>query len=118
MIYGPQTQARATLAEAVQELANRGPGGLFVSRDEEVVQVYRLLLERGVRPGRDIEIISCDNENIRLAMLHPRPATIEIATADIARRAVRRLETRIKQPREAPVRILVTPHLVLPDEGG
>src|SRR5439155_13761962 len=107
---------RPTLAEVLDELVARRPAGLFVSRDEEVVQVYRLLGERGVEPGRDVRIVSCDNENVRLSMLHPRPATIEIGTAEIARRAVRRLENRIKNPLEAPVRVLVNPQLVPPDE--
>ena len=114
--YGAEAQSRPTLAEVLDELVARRPAGLFVSRDEEVVQVYQLLGERGVEPGRDVRIVSCDNENVRLSMLHPRPATIEIGTAEIARRAVRRLENRIKNPLEAPVRVLVNPQLVPPDE--
>jgi len=113
-LCGPQTRAAATLAEVIDELCAERPAGLFVSRDEELAQVYRLLAERGCKPGRDIEIVSCDNENVRLSMLDPRPASIEIGTAELALRAVRRLEGRMKHPDEPPVRILVTPRLVLP----
>jgi DNA-binding LacI/PurR family transcriptional regulator len=81
------------------------------------VQVYRLLAERGVTPGADMTVVSCDNENVRLSMLHPRPASIEIGTAEIARFAVRRLIQRIKHPEDPPVRILVNPKLVLPVNG-
>jgi len=109
-----ETKLGRTLEDVVDEVVRRRPAGLFVSRDEEVVQVYRLLAERGVVPGRDVHVISCDNENVRLSMLHPRPATIEIGTCEIARRAVRRLETRIHHPSEPPVRILANPRLVLP----
>jgi DNA-binding LacI/PurR family transcriptional regulator len=113
-LCGPETRARATLAALMDELCAQRPAGLFVSRDEELVQVYRLLAERDCEPGRDIRIVSCDNENVRLSMLDPRPASIEIGTAELALRAVRRLEARMKHPDEPPVRILVTPRLVLP----
>ena len=113
-ICGPETRAFAALAPLIDDLVARRPDGLFVSRDEELVPVYRLLEECGVTPGRDIDVVSCDNENVRLSMLDPRPASIEIGTAEIARRAVRRLEARIRHPAEPPVRILVNPHLVLP----
>ena len=114
-LCGPETRVRPTLAELIDEFCTNRPAGVFVSRDEELVQVYRLLGERGCVPGRDIEIISCDNENVRLSMLQPRPASIEIGTAELALRAVRRLEGRMKHPAEPAVRILVTPRLVLPD---
>jgi LacI family transcriptional regulator len=109
-----ETKLGRTLEDVVDEVVRRRPAGLFVSRDEEVVQVYRLLAERGVVPGRDVHVVSCDNENVRLSMLHPRPASIEIGTADIARRALRRLQMRMRYPAEAPVRILITPHLIEP----
>jgi LacI family transcriptional regulator len=117
-ICGPETRGFRGLAPLVDELVAQRPHGLFVSRDEELVAVYRLLAEHGVRPGRDLEIVSCDNENVRLSMLDPRPASIEIGTAELALRAVRRLEGRMKQPDEPPVRILVTPRLVLPPKDG
>jgi DNA-binding LacI/PurR family transcriptional regulator len=93
-----------------------GPLGLFVSRDEETVHVYRLLRENGVEPGRDVVVISCDNEFVRLSTLHPRPATIDLQAAQIARHAVRRLGARIKHRDEPPVRILVNPHLVFGED--
>ena len=118
-ICGPETRRSRGLAPLIDELVARRPHGLFVSRDEELGAVYRLLADHRVRPGRDIEVVSCDNENVRLSMLDPRPASIEIGTAELALRAVRRLEGRMRHPDEPPVRILVTPRLVLtPDASG
>jgi DNA-binding LacI/PurR family transcriptional regulator len=114
LCYGPNAHARAALPELVAALAQHRPDGLFVSRDEELMNLYPLLRASGLEPGVDVRIISCDNENVRLSMLHPRPASIEIGTADIARRAVRRLKLRMRYPAEAPVRILITPHLIEP----
>jgi len=91
---------------------HRGPTGLFVSRDEEVVAVYRLARERGLEPGRDLVVISCDNDQIRLSMLHPRPASIDLGAAEIAQRAVQRLARRIKHRNESPVRLLTMPRLI------
>jgi LacI family transcriptional regulator len=113
-ICGPETRRFRGLAPLIDELVARRPHGVFVSRDEELVTVYRLLADHDIRPGRDIEVVSCDNENVRLSMLDPRPASIEIGTAELAFRAVRRLEGRMKHPDEPPVRILVTPRLVPP----
>ncbi|HYO10630.1 MAG TPA: LacI family DNA-binding transcriptional regulator [Tepidisphaeraceae bacterium] len=112
--YGAGAVARATYEDVVDEAISRRADGIFVSRDEEVMQLYPLLRRRGVEPGRDVQVISCDNETVRLSMLHPRPASIELGTAEIGRRAVRRLELRMRHPVEQPVRILVNPQIVLP----
>jgi LacI family transcriptional regulator len=114
--YGTRSHARPTLSDLVDDVAARRPAGLFIPRDEETVQVYRLLAEHGIRPGRDIQIVSCDNEDVRLSMLHPRPTSIELNTAEIARQAVLRLITRIKKPDDRPLRIFVRPQLVLAQE--
>jgi LacI family transcriptional regulator len=111
--FSATTCARPSLPEVIDELIARRPSGIFVPRDEEVVQVYRLLAERGVIPGRDVQIISCDNEDVRLSMLHPRPASIDLGAAEIARHSVRRLISRIKHPDEPPVRIMVNPTIVV-----
>lgn len=112
--YGSRVVRETGIDRLVDRLAGSRTErlGLFVSRDEEAVHVYRLLREHGIEPGRDLEIVSCDNEAVRLSTLHPRPASIDLGAAEIARHAVRRLATRIKYPDEPPVRILVNPRLV------
>lgn len=88
--------------------------GLFISQDIETIGLYPLLTERGLQPGRDIRIISCNAEE-GLALLTPRPATIDIGTSELGRWAIQRLSNRVLRPTEAPVQLLVTPRLVLAD---
>lgn len=109
-----ETTADALVARLATNIKGSGRVGLFVSRDEETVHVYRLLAEHGLRPQEDVLVVSCDNEEVRLSTLFPRPASIDLSATEIARRAVRRLATRIKHHGEPPVRILVNPHLALP----
>ncbi|GAB4111104.1 MAG: LacI family DNA-binding transcriptional regulator [Phycisphaeraceae bacterium] len=70
------------------------PTGLFVPRDSLTVMVYHALRARGVEPGRDVEVISCNNEPV-LAGLDPRPATIDLRPEIIGRQAVDQLIRRI-----------------------
>lgn len=85
--------------------------GIFIPRDEETVLIYRLLFNRGIIPGRDCEIVSCDNEDVRLSALEPRPASIELGTEEIGRRAIQRLISRMSHPDEPEVRLQVCPSL-------
>jgi LacI family transcriptional regulator len=118
--YGCNVVAQPELTTLVQQLAKdqegKGTLGLFVSRDEETVHLYPLLRQNGLEPGRDVVIVSCDNESVRLSTLQPRPASIDLSATEIGRYAVRRLASRIKHPDEPPVRILVSPKLI-PGEG-
>src|SRR5436190_598156 len=52
--YGPRVRTKPTLAELVDEMIAAKPDGLFVTRDVETVEVYRLLESRGIRPDQDI----------------------------------------------------------------
>jgi len=88
------------------------PTGLFIPRDVLTIQLYRVLRRRGIEPGRDIEIISCDNIPA-LDALDPRPATIDVRPDEIGRRAVEQLIWRINQ-RDASLNVtsMVEPKLV------
>jgi LacI family transcriptional regulator len=114
--YGRDVVTAESLDKLVDKLvaAKPRPNGLFVPTDLLTTRVYPLLLERGVKPGRDITIISCDNEEVRLSALNPRPASIDIRPEDIGRRAVRRLLMRLENADEPAARIQVAPRLVLP----
>ena len=110
-LFGSNVIARPNLAELVDAFVAMSPRpkGLFVDRDATNAQVYPLLIKRGVQPGRDVIIISCDNEEVRLSALFPRPASIDLGTKEIGIRAVRRLLLRIANPDELPVFIQSMP---------
>jgi DNA-binding LacI/PurR family transcriptional regulator len=116
--YGVRAIAQPTLEAAIDAFvkASPRPAGLFVPRDEETVAVYRLLAARGVVPGRDLTVVSCDNEDMRLSALHPRPASIELGTMEIGRQAVRRLLSRMRRPHEPAIKIQAAPRLAMPAE--
>ncbi len=89
------------------------PTGLFVPLDFFTAIVYRQLDKRGIRPGRDLTIISANGELCFLAGLNPRPATIDIGGETIGRRAVEQLLSRIRNPKEARgLRMIVEPVII------
>jgi LacI family transcriptional regulator, purine nucleotide synthesis repressor len=92
------------------------PTGLFVPRDALTVMVYHELRARGVEPGRDVSVISCNNEPV-LGGLDPRPATIDLRPDLIGRQAVEQLIWRLRKPHD-PVSVVsaVEPRLV-PGDG-
>ncbi len=115
--YGPWVGVKAVSCPSFEELAaavaasEPRPDGIFVSQDVESVGLYPLLAARGMRPGQDLRIISCNNDDA-LALLSPRPATIDLNSGVIGRWAVRRLISRIARPEDAPIQILVKPTVV------
>ena len=92
------------------------PTGLFVPRDPLTVMVYHELRAQGIEPGRDVDVISCNNEPV-LAGLDPRPATIDLRADVIGRQAVEHLIQRVRKPHD-PVTVVsaVQPRLV-PGDG-
>jgi DNA-binding LacI/PurR family transcriptional regulator len=88
------------------------PTGLFVPKDAITVSVYGLLQQRGVRPGHDVDIVSCNNQKENLSLIHPSPASIDLNRETVARLAVERLLWRIREGTNSPpVRIVVSPTL-------
>lgn len=88
------------------------PTAIFTEADMVVQALYPALQARGILPGRDIDIISCNNERPLLVSLRPRPATLDIHAGEIGRRAVQRLLWRIRNPDEPAETILLEPSLV------
>ena len=111
--YGQRVVLAPTLDQVVARLAaaNPRPTGLFVACDRTTAQVYPVLARHGLQVGRDITLISCDNEQIRLSALHPRPASIDIGAEEIGFRSVVRLLARLRRPQEGPIVIQVSPRL-------
>lgn len=106
-------------ASTIDRLLERlpAPFGLFVAADAQVPGVYHALESRGLRPGKDVDVICCDNEEQFLSKLSPRPATIDIAPQLVGRRGVQQLLWRMRNPGERNrISVLVEPRLVLPEE--
>jgi DNA-binding LacI/PurR family transcriptional regulator len=122
--YGKRVVVAPTLEQLTERLAaavrtrqaGQHPLGLFCGNDAMTVAIFPLLSRLGVEVGRDLVIVSCDNEAIRLAGLSPRPTSIDIGAEEIGRRAVIRLGVRIQRPDEPTFSIHVSPRLVEPHE--
>ena len=106
----------ANIQSLVSSLAQHRerPDGLFVCNDATTGAVYPVLQAAGIRPGREIQIISCDAEEARLSGLYPRPMSIDIGAEEIGYRSVLRLLNRIQRPAGAPIIINVAPRLAPP----
>lgn len=83
---------------------------IFSPGDSYTVSIYQMLLRQGIRPGQDIDVLSCNNEDI-LEQLHPRPPSIDIHARSIGRMAVRQLIWRLENPGEPAVTLQMSPSL-------
>ncbi|MEX0332615.1 MAG: LacI family DNA-binding transcriptional regulator [Puniceicoccaceae bacterium] len=89
------------------------PTGLFVPSDRTSIQLYTALERKGLRAGRDVSIISCNNEKSMTANLHPALASIDVHAELIGHRAVDQLLWRIAHPNvETDMEILIKPSLI------
>lgn len=88
--------------------------GLFVPNDAQLPGLsHALQAHDGLRLGRDLDVISCDNESQFLSQVSPRPATIDINLELVGRRSVTQLLWRMRHPEETNrISILVEPTLV------
>lgn len=115
-----QTMDREHLGRLMQQLllATPRPTGLFVTADMAAPPVYLQLLQNGVQPGKEMEIVSCNNESSLLNGLEPRPAVVDIHAREVGQRAMERLLWRIDNPRASAADILIHPTLVVPGPSG
>jgi DNA-binding LacI/PurR family transcriptional regulator len=89
------------------------PTAVFVPADRTALQLYAALAHLGLRPGRDLSVISCNNERSLLMNLHPALATIDVHAETIGRLAVDQLMWRMKHLGEPnSVQVLIEPSLV------
>lgn len=108
---------RQQIDPLVEQLLDQSPRvtGLFVPNDLMTAIVYSALTQRGIRPGEDVQIVSCNNEMSCLVGLHPRPATIDVGAEAIGRRGIEQLLWRMRHPEDdRPSSLAVTPLLVRP----
>lgn len=88
------------------------PTAIFLAADTLAPAVCAELQRRGLTAGEDVDLISCNNEQMLLNHVHPRPATIDIHAEQVGRKAVEQLLWRIDHPTEPRVTIALEPTLV------
>ena len=89
------------------------PTAIFVPADRTAVQLYSALTAKGLVVGRDVSVISCNNEHPHLMNLEPAVTTIDVHAESVGRRAVDQLLWRISHSHEPEsMQILVEPTLV------
>lgn len=109
---------QAVVRALVDQLLQGGPDkpkGVFVTADLLAPVLYRELERRGVAPGKDIKVVSCNNEKPYLLPLHPAPAVIDLQAELIGQQAVERLLWRIGHPSSPYLSLIMEPTLVLPE---
>ena len=110
-IHEVDLKAMDALVDRLLSLSPR-PTGLFAWADMLTAALYPTLYSRGVQPGRDMTIVSCNNEWPLLFGLRPRPAVVDIQGTTIGHRAVQQLLWRMQNRREPCVTLLVAPTLI------
>lgn len=104
--------------DAVDELVGRllklrkKPTAVFVPADCIAAMVYRAIARRGLQIGKDLSLISCNNELPLLTGLYPEVTTIDICAEQIGRQSVDQLIWRLSHPDSPPVSVSVQPRLV------
>jgi LacI family transcriptional regulator len=112
----PLNNLRPLIAQLKAMPENQRPAALCCASDSVLPDLYMVMMEQGIKPMVDIDIVSCDNEKQILARLAPRPATIDIRTEMIGRQAVRQLRWRFaNQDEPSRITIMIEPVLVKPD---
>jgi LacI family transcriptional regulator len=99
--------------EAMRRAARDRPTVIFCPADSIAALVYRALATRGRVAGRDISVVSCNNERTLVAGLWPTLATVDVHAERIGRLAVEQLARRITgQFAGAAVQIGVAPTFI------
>jgi DNA-binding LacI/PurR family transcriptional regulator len=88
------------------------PTAVFVPGDSVAAMVYRALYVRGLTVGRDLSVISCNNETPLLAGLYPQLTTIDIHAEAIGRRTVDQLAWRMAHRAAPATDLTVEPTVV------
>jgi LacI family transcriptional regulator len=114
---GMNSPNEPVLGKLIDQLlaATPRPTVLLVHADMYTPSVYRHLLERGIQPGKDITIVTCNNERPYLIGLKPAPVVIDLHGEIVGRRAVDQLLWRIEHPTELAMKVMVEPDIVEPE---
>lgn len=111
--YAGTTSVHASLHDVVEQIAASplSIDGLFIPTDHLTSVLYPMFERVGIRIGRELKVISCDNERVRLTALTPRPPSIDLRSDEIGRMAVSTLQSRIANPNQPRISVLVNPTL-------
>ncbi|OUT58842.1 MAG: hypothetical protein CBB71_12280 [Rhodopirellula sp. TMED11] len=88
------------------------PTAIFCPADGITAMVYRSFARRGLQMGRNMSLISCNNELPLLSGLYPEVTTIDIRAEQIGRQAVDQLIWRLGHAEAPTVSVSVQPGLV------
>ena len=113
----PAISSPAVVEQLVQRWAAQRRTGrataFAVGADTTAVQMYSAFGKLGLQVGRDISLVSCNDERALVMGLTPPLTTIDVHADAIGRVAVARLLWRVTHPDQtASARILVEPALV------
>jgi DNA-binding LacI/PurR family transcriptional regulator len=114
--YGRRVVFAGTLESLIGKFIEHRPraDGLFVANDATTAMLYHPLKSHGIGIEDKLKIVSCDNEEIRLSALDPRPATIDTNAYAIGYQSVQCLQMRIDGYADSPLMIQIRPTLVRP----
>ena len=104
-----------SLVDRFMSLSPR-PTGIFIPSDMQAAILQQILNRRGIRVGKDVTIVSCNNEAVILAGLDPKPVSIDMSAEAIGNRAVEQLMWRIQNPDEPRIKVLIGPTISLAEE--
>lgn len=98
------TRDVSAVQDLVEQLlaSNPRPTAIFAPGDSIAALIYRALAARQMQVGRDISVISCNNERTLNSGLYPSLITIDTHAELIGERAVEQLGWRLRHLHEAP----------------
>lgn len=100
------------LADLVDQALATGATALFVPADGIAALVHPLLKRRGIQPGRQVALISCNHEPELITGLAPSLTTVDIRLAEMGRLAVDLLGWRWQDRARPLIDLTVAPMLV------
>jgi DNA-binding LacI/PurR family transcriptional regulator len=100
---------RAALAPLLRRPSR--PSAICVQADMLTPAVYQCLSDVGLRPQRDVTVISCNNEARYLRSLKPPPIVIDVQAVQVGKQAVDTLLWRIGHPAAPALHLAIRPVL-------
>jgi DNA-binding LacI/PurR family transcriptional regulator len=86
--------------------------GVFCASDDLMLPVFHALHRHGLEPGRDVELIGCNNDSVMMAQMHPHPATIDIKMDAVGGKSVDQLFWRISNRQQPTIEVRIVPEIV------
>jgi LacI family transcriptional regulator len=92
------------------------PTAIFVPADNIAVHLYRALERESIRAGRDVSVISCNNEKPIVQALKPPLTTVEVNARAIGTRSVEQLLRQMAHPQGTITHTLLLEPSIVPGE--